>query len=80
MDRYLVQTQLQTKSSGIKLPQFHGVKKNLNPNLLPEKQKLGPPLMKGTEIKPKIRKGRAGIKHKIPQVTQPIDQLTDKLE
>ena len=39
MDRYLVQTQLQTKSSGIKLLEIHGVKTNLNPNSLPEKWK-----------------------------------------
>ena len=36
-DIYLVQMQLQTKSSGIKLPEVHGVKKTLDTNTLPEK-------------------------------------------
>ena len=35
MDRYLVQMQLQTKSSGIKLPEAHGVKKTFDTNTLP---------------------------------------------
>ena len=30
--------QSQAKSSEIKLPEVHGVRKNLNPNLRPEKQ------------------------------------------
>ena len=38
MGRYLVQTGSQTKSSGIKLPGVHGMRKNLDPNILPEKQ------------------------------------------
>ena len=45
-DKYLVQTQLQTKSSEKKLLEVHGVKNNLNPNSLPEKQKIAPPLIK----------------------------------
>ena len=31
-ERYLVQTRSQTKSSGIKLPDIHGVSKSLDPN------------------------------------------------
>ena len=37
-DRYLIQMQSQAKSSGIKLPEVHGIRKNLDPNLRPEKQ------------------------------------------
>ena len=37
--QYLVQTQLQTKSSGISLPKVHSAKKTLDTNILPEKQK-----------------------------------------
>ena len=37
MNRYLVQMCLQTKSSAIKLPEAHGVKKTLDTNLLPKK-------------------------------------------
>ena len=41
-ERYLVQTWSQTKSSGIKLPEVHGVSKNLDPNIQPEKQAIRP--------------------------------------
>ena len=37
-ERYLVQT----RSSGIKLPEIHGVSKNLDPNVQPEKQNIKP--------------------------------------
>ena len=40
--KYLVQTRSQTKSSGIKLPEVHGVRKNLDPNILPENQHANP--------------------------------------
>ena len=36
--KYLIQTRSQAKSSGIKLLEVHGVGKNLDPNLKPEKQ------------------------------------------
>ena len=36
-ERYLVQTPLHTKSSGIALPEAHGAKKILDMNILPEK-------------------------------------------
>ena len=34
--KYLVQTCSQTKGSGIKIPEVHGVKKGVDPNLRPE--------------------------------------------
>ena len=34
--KYLVQTQYQTKDSGIKVPEVHGAKKGVDPNLRPE--------------------------------------------
>ena len=34
--KYLVQTCSQTKDSGIKIPEVHGAKKGLDPNLRPE--------------------------------------------
>ena len=37
IDNYLVQTRSQARSSGIKLPEVHGVRKNLDPNMKPEK-------------------------------------------
>ena len=42
MDNYFIQTQSQTKSSRIILPEVHGVKKILDTNSLPEKQKTAP--------------------------------------
>ena len=36
-EKYLAQMQSQTKSSGTKLPEVHAMRKNLNPNILPEK-------------------------------------------
>ena len=34
--KYLVQTQSQTKDRGIKVPEVHGSKKGIDPNLRPE--------------------------------------------
>ena len=36
--KFLIQTCSQAKTSGTKLPEVHGVRKELNPNLRPEKQ------------------------------------------
>ena len=35
-ENYLIQTRSQAKTSGIKLPEIHGMGKNLDPNLKPE--------------------------------------------
>ena len=37
IDKYLVQARSQAKSGGIKLPEVHGMRKNLDPNIKPEK-------------------------------------------
>ena len=37
-DKYLIQMRSQAKCSGIKLSEVHGMRKNLDPNLKPEKQ------------------------------------------
>ena len=60
-EQYLVQTQLQMKSSGIALPEVHGAKKMLDTNVLPEKQK--PELQNKQVIKnrPRLGQGRPGI-------------------
>ena len=36
-ERYLIQMHCQAKSSGTRLPEVHGVQKELDPNLRPEK-------------------------------------------
>ena len=50
---YVVQMCLQTKSSGIRLPEVHGVKKTLDTNLLPEKQKTIQKIKKNVKNKPR---------------------------
>ena len=78
---YLVQTRSQTKSSGIKLPQFHGMRKNLDPNILPEKQHDNP--IKSSIEKPHIGQGRAGLRRKrsalINQTIIPPSELSQKI-
>ena len=40
IDSYLVQMRFQARSSGIKLPEAHGMRKNLDPNIKPEKNNM----------------------------------------
>ena len=57
----------QTKSSGIKLLEVHGVSKNLDPNIQLEKQNITP--LKGNKIsqeKPRMGQGRAGMRRRRP--------------
>ena len=57
----------QTRSSGIKLPEVHGVSKNFDSNIQPEKKNIRP--LKGNEIlqeKPRIGQRRAGIWRRRP--------------
>ena len=68
-ENYLVEARSQARSSGIKLLEVHGVGKNLDPNIKPEKQHVNP--IKGSIEKPCIGQGRAGLKRKIPD---PINQ------
>ena len=60
IDSYLMQTRSQAKTSGIKLPEVHGMGKNLDPNIKPGKQHANP--IKGSVVMPCIGQGRAGIK------------------
>ena len=55
---YLVQTRSQAKSSGTKLPDIHCMRKNLDPNLKPEKQHAMP--KNGSMERPCIGQRRAG--------------------
>ena len=72
-ERYLFQTQPQTKSSGIALPEVHGAKKILNMCVLPEKQKISLQNRMIVENKPRLGQSRVGIRHK---KTQPVDGIT----
>ena len=43
-NKYLIQTRSQAKSSGINVPEIHGINKVLNPHVKPERQRLLPSL------------------------------------
>ena len=72
-EKFLIQTCSQAKTSGTKLPEVHGVRKELNPNLRPEKQHAMP--KKGMTERPHIGQGRAGLrrKHEPDYIDQPSD-------
>ena len=77
---YLVQMRFQTRSSDIKLSEVHGVSKNLNPNIQPEKQNIRP--LKGNEIleeKHCIGQGRVGMKGRRPPPFYQTSTLTSEL-
>ena len=80
--KYLVQTQSQAKSSGIKLPEVHSVSRGLEANVQPEKQVIKPVITKAKEvpqIKPRLGYGRAGLRCKIkPQISRSIVQTIGK--
>ena len=56
----------QAKSSGIKLLEVHGMRKNLDPNLRHEKQHTLP--KQGSLERPHVGQGRAGSKRKRPDI------------
>ena len=76
-DKYLVQTRSQVRSSGIRLPEIHGVNKGLDPHVQLGKQKSFPiqTIDKGMPThptpKPRIGQGRAGLRRKV-KAPQPI--------
>ena len=72
-DKYLIQTRLQAKSSGIKLLETHSMGKDLDPNLKPEKQHTIP--KQGSKERPCIGQGRARSRRKRPDpINQSINQ------
>ena len=81
IDSYLVQTRSQARSSEIKLPEVHGMRKNLDPNIKPEKQHANP--IKVIVVKLHIGQDRAGLKRKrsdpINQTINPPSELLQKI-
>ena len=72
----MVQTRAWTRSSGIKLPEAHGVRKNLDPGIKLEKQHANP--IKASVVKPHIGQGRVGLKRKRSDpINQPINQPSE---
>ena len=73
-EKYLIQTHSQAKTSGIRLPEVHGVRKESNPNLRPEKHHAIP--KEGITEKPQIGQGRAGLRRGRPEpdyISHPSD-------
>ena len=81
IDSYLVQTRSKARSGGIKLPEVHGVRKNLDPNIKQEKQHANP--IKGSVEKLHMGQDRAGLKRKrsdsINQTFNPPSELSQKI-
>ena len=81
LEKYLVQTQSQAKSIGIKLPEVHGVSKGLDSNVQPEKQVIKAVISKVKEvpqIKPRLGQGRVGLRCKSKlQISRPIAQTIE---
>ena len=64
-EKYMVQTRLQIKASGVQLPEVHGLRKRLDPHRIPEKQSQ-PIVRLDIDRKPRIGQGRAGVRRKAP--------------
>ena len=83
-DNYLVLTGSHMKSSGVKLPELHGVEKGLDLHIKPERQRLASPLMdmRSPISKPRIGQGRAGVRRKariVPSLQTPAPEVTQSL-
>ena len=57
----MLQTRLQTKASGVQLPEVYGSEKRLDPHKVPEKQPH-PVMESDVERKPRLGQGRAGVR------------------
>ena len=59
----MVQTRLQTKASGVQLPEVHGSRRRIDPHKIPEKQ---PQPIMGLDVDRKLRigQGSAGVRRK----------------
>ena len=57
-ERYMIQTRLQMKVSGVQLPEVHGSRKGLGPHKIPEKQQQ-PIVSLNIERKPRLGQGGA---------------------
>ena len=85
--KYLVQTWSQAKSSGIKLPEVHGIGKELDPNVHPEKQVLksiaATKVKEMSQVKPRLGQRREDLRCKIKtpmlnSISKPIMQVREK--
>ena len=75
-EKYLIQTNSQAKMSGAKLPEVHGVQKELDPNLRAEKQYAISKQGKFQRLQ--MGQGRAGSRRRKPDpINQAINQPLD---
>ena len=73
IEKYLIQTRSQARSSGVKLPGVHVMGKNIDLSLKPEKQHAIS--KQGSKERPCMGQGRTGIRRKRPDpINQPINQ------
>ena len=72
-EKYLIRTCSQAKTSSTKLPEVHEIKKELDPNLRPEKQHAIP--KQGISEKPWVGQGRAGLRRR--RKSDHINQSSD---
>ena len=63
-EKYYVQMRSHAKSSGIKLPEVHGMRRNLDPNVKPEKQHAIP--KQGSTERPCTGQEGAALRRKRP--------------
>ena len=79
--KYLIQTRSQGRSSGIKLPEFHGLGRNLDSNIKPDKQHAIS--KQGSMERPCTGQGRAGLRRKrsdpINYPNNPTSDLSQKI-
>ena len=76
IEKYWIQTRSQARSNGIKLLEVHGMGKNLDPNMKPEKQHANP--KEGSVERLHTGQGRAGLRRKKPDpINQTINQPSD---
>ena len=77
IEKYLIQTRSQARSSGIKLMEVHGMGKNLGPNLKPEKQHAIS--KQGGMERPHTGQGRVGLRRKRPGPINQPSNLSQKI-
>ena len=79
IEKYLIQTRSQARSFGIKLSEVHGMGKNLDPNIKPEKQHVNS--KQGSVERLHTGQGRAALRRKKPDpINQKINQPSDLSE
>ena len=75
--KYLIQTHSQAKTSSTKLPEVHGVRKELNPNLRSEKQHAM--CKEGISEKPWVGQASTGLRRRRPE-PDCINQTSDVMQ